>query len=85
MKNILVNCFTFLMTADQCGGRVNIVTPQTNFITIVNKNTIKPKIGDPPPPRQCFLKVLTPLGSLAKTSFDKRQHSFSMKNNSMKQ
>jgi hypothetical protein len=30
------------------GGRVNIVTPQANFKTLVNKNAIKPKIGGPP-------------------------------------
>jgi hypothetical protein len=48
------------------GGRVNIVPPQANFKTLVNKNAIKPKIGGPPPPRQFFLKALTPLGMLAK-------------------
>jgi hypothetical protein len=30
------------------GGRVNIVLSQTNFKTLVNKNVIKPKIGEPP-------------------------------------
>jgi hypothetical protein len=49
-------------------GRVNIVPPQANFKTLVNKNAIKPKIEGPPPPRQFFLKALTPLGILAKTS-----------------
>ncbi len=29
-------------------GRVNIVPPQTNFKTLVNKNAIKPEIGGPP-------------------------------------
>jgi hypothetical protein len=42
-------------------GRVNIVPPQANFKTLVNKNAIKPE-----DPRQFFLKALTPLEILAK-------------------
>jgi hypothetical protein len=45
-------------------GSVNIVPPQANFKILVNKNAIKPQIGGPP--RQFFLKALTPLGILAK-------------------
>jgi len=42
--------------------------PRQIFEKLVNKNAIKvkPKIGGPP--RQFFLKPLTPLGILAKTS-----------------
>jgi hypothetical protein len=29
-------------------GRVNIVPPDSNFKTLVNKNAIKPEIGGPP-------------------------------------
>ena len=32
------------------GGRGGGVPPQANFKTLVNKNAIKPEIGDPPPP-----------------------------------
>ncbi len=46
------------------GGRVNIVLPQKNFKTLVYKNTIKPNKGGPP--RQFFLKALTPLAILVK-------------------
>jgi hypothetical protein len=46
------------------GGRVNIVPPQLNFKTLVNKNAIKLEIRGPP--RQFFLKALTPLWILAK-------------------
>jgi hypothetical protein len=46
------------------GGRVNIVPPQANFKTIVNKNAITLEIGEPP--TQFFLKALTPQGILAK-------------------
>ncbi len=44
-------------------------TPRQIFKKLINKNAIKPKIGGPPP-RQFFLKPLTPppLGILAKTS-----------------
>jgi hypothetical protein len=40
--------------------------PQANFKTLVKKNAIKHEIGGPP--CQFFLKALTPLGILAKTS-----------------
>jgi hypothetical protein len=31
-------------------GRINIIPPLANFKILVNKNAIKPEIGDPPPP-----------------------------------
>ncbi len=40
------------------GGRVNIIHPQANFTTLVNKNAIKPEIGEPP--RQFFPESLDP-------------------------
>jgi hypothetical protein len=45
-------------------GRVNIVPPQLNFKTLVNKNAIKLEIRKKT--RQFFLKALTPLGILSK-------------------
>jgi hypothetical protein len=44
---------------------VNIATPSGKFVN-VNKNAINAEIGGPP--WQFFLKALTPLGILAKTS-----------------
>jgi hypothetical protein len=35
-------------TGGRRGGRVNIRPPKANFIRLVNKNAIKPKISDPP-------------------------------------
>jgi hypothetical protein len=45
-------------------GEGKYSTPlRKNFKTLINKNAINPKIGGPP--RQFFLKALTPLGILA--------------------
>jgi hypothetical protein len=46
-------------------GRVNIGPHRLISKHFFNKNAIKPKIRGPPPPRQFFLKALTPLGILA--------------------
>jgi hypothetical protein len=45
-------------------GRVNIIPPQANFKTLVNKNAIKPEIGGPP--QAICPETLDPLGILAK-------------------
>jgi hypothetical protein len=42
------------------GGRGGGVPPQANFKTLVNKNAIKPEIGDSPPPRDFGKKYQVP-------------------------
>jgi hypothetical protein len=66
--------FFFLELAHSCtGGRGlreewdgKYRTPEANFKTLVNKNAIKPEIEGPP--TQFFMKTLTPIWVLAKTS-----------------
>jgi hypothetical protein len=54
--------FTHRCTQVFKGERVNTKysTPQANFKTLDNKNSIKTEIGGPPPPRHFFLKALHP-------------------------
>jgi hypothetical protein len=47
-------------------GKYKTPQPPANFKTLVNKNEIKPEIGDPP--LEIFPESLAPLGILAKTS-----------------